>query len=496
MKTYKGYVCILCFLMLVSALIGCSRFRKIFPEVGPDYVPPKPDVPKTWHQPPDPALVPTKADIQRWWTVFHDPMLTRLIDQASTSNLDLRVAVARVNEARARLGVVRGQQAPVVDVGGSAIQSRTSENLGAPGGTTQTRYSVGLDASWEIDLFGRISRSLEAATAEFQATEEDRIDVMVTMYGEVARTYLLIRSLQARLAAANGNINSQKEVLALTQSRFKHGLATDLDVAQAERVLASSEAEVPPLRIELSRAINTMGVLLGKPPGTFYEELSKVKPTPIPPAQVAVGVPADLLRQRPDIRCAERQLAAQTARIGVATADLYPSLSLTGSLGLGSLNIGDLFNPASLLSSFGPALRWNLFDGGRVRSQIKVEDARTEQALLLYERTVLDALNEVENAMTAFVEQRIQFEAQQRAADASRRSLKLATKLYKDGLADFQNVLDSQRALFLYENQVAEAKGKAAINLVRLYKALGGGWDPKKIESSGEQKPKNTVKTQ
>ena len=169
---------------------------------------------------------------------------------------------------------------------------------------------------------------------------------------------------------------------------------------------------------------------------------------------------------------------------------------MTGSLGLGSLNIGDLFNPASLLSSFGPALRWNLFDGGRVRNQIKVEDARTEQALLLYERTVLDALNEVENAMTAFVEQRIQFEAQQRAADASSRSLKLATKLYKDGLADFQNVLDSQRALFLYENQVAEAKGKAAINLVRLYKALGGGWDPKKIENSGEQKPKNTEKTQ
>lgn len=398
-------------------------------------------------------------------------MLTRLIEQVSESNLDVRIAVTRVNEGRARLGIAVGQQAPVVDVGGAVGRERA-------GGVNQTRHSVSLDASWEIDLFGKIGRGIEAATAEFQATEEDYNDVMITMYAEMARTYLFTRALQTRLKAANGNIESQKEILALTQSRLKHGLATALDVAQAEQVLASSEAAVPPLRIELARSINTIALLLGKPPGTFYELLGEEKPVPVPPLQIAVGVPADLMRQRPDIRRAERQLAAQTARIGIATADLYPSFSLTGSLGVESLNIGALFNPLSRIFSIGPQFRWNVFDRGRIRNQIKVEDARTEQALIIYERTVLDAINEVENAMTAFIEQRIQFEAQFRSLQAARRSLDLSTELYKQGLLNFQSVLDSQRAVFEYENLAAEAQGKAAINIVRLYKALGGGWDP------------------
>jgi multidrug efflux system outer membrane protein len=459
-------------LIFIALLLGCSSL----PMVGPDYVPPQANVPQGWQQPPDPALVPGRAEIKNWWAVFNDPVLTRLIEQISEGNLDVRIAIARVNEARARLGIATGQQVPVVDAGGAVAGERV-------GGVNQTRYSVGLDASWEIDLFGKIGRSVEATAAEFQATEEDRIDVMITMYAEMARTYLLIRTLQTRLKAASGNIESQREILALTQSRLKHGLSTALDVAQAEQVLASSEAAVPPLRIELARSINTIALLLGKPPGTFYEELGAEKPVPVPPLQVSVGVPADLLRQRPDIRRAERQLAAQTARIGVATADLYPSFSLTGSLGVGSLNTGDLFDPASRSFSIIPSFRWNVFDAGRTRNQIKVEDARTEQALIVYERTVLDALNEVENAMTSFIEQRIQFEAQLRSVQAARRSLELSTRLYKEGLSGFQNVLDSQRAVFDYENQVAEAQGKASINLVRLYKALGGGWDPSEIDN-------------
>lgn len=435
-------------------------------------------MPEYWHQSTDPALVPDKASIYRWWTVFEDPMLTQLIEQAADSNLDIKLAVARVNEARARLGVVSGERVPFIDTTGDISRQRGSENGASIGGTTFTRHAIGLDAGWEVDLFGRVSRSIEAAAANLQSVQEDQNDVMVTLYAEVALTYLAIRTHQARLTAASGNIDSQKQVLELTRSRFKHGLATDLDVAQAERILASSEAEVPPLRIELSRATNTIGVLLGCHPGTFYEKLNPVKPIPIPPEKITVGIPADLLRQRPDIRRAERELAAQTARIGIAKADLYPRLSLLGTFGLAAIDSKNLFESGSRAFTFGPTLRWNLFDGGRIRSLVNVEDARTEQILLRYEQTLLNALNETENALTTYIEQKLRLEALERTVVAARRTVKLATGLYKEGLTDFQNVLDAQRALFTSENQLAAARGNAVANLVRLYKALGGGWEP------------------
>ena len=468
---------------LLFMISGCTT-------VGPDYKTPEMQPPEEWQKTEDPSLKPDKTDIREWWKIFDDPMLIRLITMAADSNHDLRIAVSRVNEARARLGIVSGQTAPVVNAVSGGTVDRAGGETGMTDAPTHTRFSAGLDASWEIDLFGRINRSIEAETAELQAVAEDRNDVMVTMYAEVARTYLEIRTLQTRLIAATSNIDSQKEMLLLTQKKLKHGLATALDVAQAERVLASSEAAVPPLRIALNSNINTIGVLMGQAPGHLYEELSQVKSIPSPPSSVAVGVPADLIRQRPDIRRAERQLAAQTARIGVATADLYPSLTLNGSIGIG---FSDMVTGGSTGFSFGPSLRWNIFNREKTRNQIKVEDARTEQALLIYERTVLNALNEVENAMTSFLEQRIQAEAQKRAAEASGRSLKLATKLYKDGLISFQSVLDAQLALFDFENQMAEAQGKASVNVVSLYKALGGGWNPDVIDS-GDHKNKPVKK--
>jgi len=475
---------------LLTALgiaLGCS--------VGPDYVKPSPHMPSEWHAAPDPAVVPGKTIIRRWWTVFGDPMLTRLIEEAAESNLGVRAAVARVDEARARLGVVTGERVPRVGAQGAVTHQRNSENaLGYFG--TETFYSLGLSASWEIDLFGRIRRSVEAAKASYQASEEDRIDVMITLYAEVARTYIDVRTYQARLAAAEANIESQKKVLELTRARFKHGLATDLDVAQAERVLASSEAEVPPLRIELARAVNTLAVLLGQHPGTLHKRLSTPGPIPIPPRQATVGVPVDLLRQRPDIRRAERQLAARTARIGVATADLYPSLSLTGSFGYESIDASDFFDAGSRAFTLGPALRWDVFRGGQVRNQIKVEDALTEQALLGYEQTVLNALNEVENALVAYLEQRIRFEALGRSVDASRRSVDLSTKLYKEGLVEFQNVLDAQRAEFSLQNQLAAARGNSAANFVRVYTTLGGGWDPEEVpgKAASAKEPETNAK--
>jgi multidrug efflux system outer membrane protein len=455
--------------------------------VGPDYTPPEVKVPDEWRLPESALLVPGETDIRTWWDVFQDPMLTELINEAGTSNLDLKVAVARVKEARARLGVARGELLPSVDTSGSATRNRTSENSATPGGVTYDSYTGSLDASWEIDLFGKIRRSVEAAEADYQATEEDRIGVMVTLYAEMASNYLQVRTTQTRLAASIKNIKSQKEVLDLTKTLFKNGLATGLDVSQAERVLASSEAELPPLYNSLNQSINAVALLLAKPPGAVEDRLSKAKPIPTIPAQVAVGVPVDIMRQRPDVRSAERQLAAATARIGQATADLYPSFSIAGSLGLASMETSSFFSGGSRFYSFGPSFNWNLFAGGRIRAQIKVQDALTEQALLTYEQTVLNALNEVDNAATAFFQQRRRVFALMRTVKAARRTVELSVKLYKEGLTDFQSVLDAQRSLFGVDNDLAQARGELVNNLVQLYKALGGGWKPSQASESPEK---------
>jgi len=447
--------------------------------VGPDYVPPEPsdEIPGQFSSIKDPAFKPGKTDLVSWWTVFHDPQLDSLIKRAGEGNLDLAIAVSRVSEARARLGFSKAGRSPQVGFGGDVDRASSFQT----GFETRTVSSVGANVSWELDVFGRVSRQIEAAEASFQASEEDQRDVQVALYAEVARAYLAVRGLQMQLQAANHNIESQKTIVNLTKARESAGLSSQLDVVQSEGVLAASESEVPGLRINLSREINTLGVLLGKNPTALHKELATPKPIPVPPVQVTVGVPGDLLRQRPDIRAAERKLAAQTAMVGVATADLYPQFGINASLGLQQLG-GGIFNAASNTFALGPSMRWNVFDGGRVRSQIKVESARVDQALLLYERAVLNALEEVETAMTTFVEQRVRVEAVERAATAARTALKLATGLYKDGLIGFQEVLDSQRQLFRQESAVATARGQASQSLVLLYRALGGGWDPSKVE--------------
>jgi NodT family efflux transporter outer membrane factor (OMF) lipoprotein len=447
--------------------------------VGPDYVPPEPSeqIYDQFSAIGDPAFKPGKTDLVRWWTVFHDPQLDDLIARAGEGNLDLAIAVSRVSEARARLGFSKSGRSPQVGVGGDVQRANSFQT----GFETRTVSSVGANVSWELDVFGRISRQIEAAEAAYQATEEDQRDVKVALYAEVARAYLAIRGLQMQLKAAQSNIESQRTIVKLTQARHDAGLSSQLDVVQSEGVLAASESDVPGLRINLSREINTLGVLLGKNPTALHKELATPKAIPVPPIQVTVGVPGDLLRQRPDIRAAERKLAAQTAQVGVAEADLYPRFGIDASLGLQQIG-GGIFNAASNTFALGPSMRWNVFDGGRVRSQIKVENARVDQALLLYERAVLNALEEVETAMTTFVEQRVRVEAVERAATAARRALSMATGLYKDGLIGFQEVLDSQRQLFRQESAVATSRSQAAQSLVLLYRALGGGWDPSEVE--------------
>ena len=450
--------------------------------VGPDYQPPKgkesieisaAEYPETRYE---------RTDLSHWWDVFHDPTLTSLIGRAEQSNLDLKRALARMKEARAAVGVVSSGLYPSVDADGSIDWGKQSENINPLATGEQTRYTLTADAAWEIDLFGRIRRSIEAATADYQATLEDHNDILITILAETATTYLQARTLQAQLATALKNIESQRSMLELTEVRYKYGLATYLDVAQATQVLTNTEADLPDIRTELAQNITSLSVLLGEPSEVIRRELRPARPVPLPPAEAAVGIPAEQIRKRPDIRKAERQLAAQTARIGVVTADLYPSFSLTGTLGFASLKTSNLFDSNSGVYGMGPAFRWNIFDMGKIRRQIAVQDARTEQALRTYEMTMLEAIKEIEDRLKGYHEQRIRMKALKHSVQASQETLDMSTKLYKDGLTSFQDVLDAQRSLLFAESALDEARGNTSIQLVGLYKALAGGWATEQAE--------------
>jgi multidrug efflux system outer membrane protein len=470
-------------LLFLAAIIGTLAFGGC--TVGPDYQAPEiSTVPDAWHAAATDGLGEGVAPLQTWWAVFDDDELTSLIERSRISNLSLREAVWRVEEARSLRGVVAGQRVPNVDLGAEAGRSQPSDNgpLGAlapeGGFDAGDLYDVGVGASWELDLWGRVRRQVEAADAEVEASVEDYRDVLVSLFGEVAVNYVSVREQQKRLRLARANVAGQEDTLELTNDRFDAGLVSGLDVAQAESNLANTRSLIPVLETSLQLALNRLAVLLGTTPGALDAELSAEAPIPDEPEAVTTGLPAELLRQRPDIRAAERRLAAQTARIGVATAELYPQFSLTGFLGLQATSAGDLFSSDSINWSIGLPIRWKLFAGGAVRSQIAAEEARTEQLLASYEQAVLLALEEVEGAMVAY-EQEVERRARLgESVDATQRSLDLVLTQYRAGLTDFQNVLDTQRSLLNRQDELAASEGLVIKNLVALYRALGGGWDP------------------
>lgn len=449
------------------SLAGCAA-------VGPDYRPPASSAPAAWHTELGQGLTAEARDPRQlaiWWTTLADPVLTRLITQAINSNLDLKQAVAKVREARARRDLSRAGLFPTLNASGSALRSKSS------GGAAYSSYAAGFDADWEMDLFGGARRSLEAAEADLGASREDLRDVLVSLTAEVALNYLDVRTVQARLNVAGKNLDIQQQTYELTRSRCRAGLSNELALQQARANLESTGAQIPTLRTSLEEAKNRLAVLTGAAPGSVHDLLAAIRPIPVVPATVAVGVPAETLRQRPDIRRAERRLAAQTARIGVATADLYPSFTPTGSIGLEALKAGELFKSASENRSFGPSFSWNIFDAGAIRRNIEVQSAIQEQYLLAYEATVLTALEEVENALTAYAEEQLRRERLTAATDAARLAETLAANKYAAGLVDFTTVLDAQRSLFSYEDQLAESNGTVTADLIRLYKVLGGGWE-------------------
>jgi len=454
--------------LALMLLAGCA--------VGPDYVRPDPPLPAAWQTEPAGFAGATAAPVGRWWDAFGDPELSSLVERATIANRDLAQAAGRVAEAQALYRATRSAQFPSIDGDADVAYQRSSVNALFPGGTDDTLWGIGVSASWEVDLFGRVRRSVEASDARYEGSEDDERDVLISVIAEVAAAYVDVRTVQQRLAVARQNLESQGKIVELTRIRFEGGIASSLDVAQAESIHANTRTIIPPLEAQLARQMNRLSVLLGENPGTLVDELAPPAPIPAPPAELTVVLPVDVVRQRPDIRFAERQLAAQTALIGVATADLYPRLTLLGTFGFDATDAAQLFQGPSRSYSVGPSVRWNVFDAGRIRALIGAEQARTVQALAFYEQTVLLALEEVENALVTYARLQEERDASEDAIKAGTLSLELATALYKDGIVDFQNVLDAQRTLLVFEDQLARVDGSSTQSLVQLYRALGGGW--------------------
>ena len=449
--------------------------------VGPDYVPPDTPSPAAWNADLENGLSAKKVKpdiMESWWATFDDPVLSILIKKGIAENLDLKKARAQLYEARARRGMAKAELFPALKTTGSASRRRSSEESGR--GATSELYTSGFDASWEIDIFGGKQRAIEAAEAKLQASHEDLRDVMVSMTAEVAINYVELRSLQARLSIAKANLDKQKSSLDITLWRNKAGLTTMLDVEQAIYNMEQTRSRIPDLETGLKKAKNRIEVLLGLHSGDLDNILTETKAIPVSPLEVAIGVPADILRRRPDVRRDERILAAQTANIGVASADRFPKFFLPGSIGLEALTPGGLFSSGARISSIAANISWTIFDAGRIRQNIQVQNAKQKQALIQYEATVLTALEEVENALVAYAKEHIRSQSLLEASLAAQRAVEIVSCQYTSGRVDFQILLDTQRTSLSLQDQLAESKGTTTSNLIRLYKALGGGWTPVK----------------
>jgi outer membrane protein TolC len=413
-------------------LAGCA--------VGPDYREPPADLPDVWHQQLVDGLASGDGNLETWWTVLDDPVLLGLIQSAGQGNQDLRLAIGRVEEARARRGIAAAEWFPDVDGAAAyARQQSSGQVLPAPlGGSPMDFYDTGLSATWEIDLFGRLRRSVESSDADLDAAIEDYRDVLVVLYAELATEYVQVRELN----------------------------------------VARTSAFVPALRQGLTASLNRVATLIGTTPNELPASLREIAPIPAASQDALVPIPAELIRQRPDLRAAERQLAAQTARIGVAKAELYPRLRVLGNFNLTATSSANWFEGGAQAWGIGPSLSWNIFDGGRVRSNVAAQEALTSQALASYEQAVLLAVEDVETSLTRFVEEQKRVDELERSSQAAAESVKLVKVLYTTGLTDFQNVLDSERSLFQEQDELANSQGQVTQNLIAVYRALGGGWTP------------------
>jgi outer membrane protein, multidrug efflux system len=511
----------------VLILSGCN--------VGPNYQPPVVKVNAHYGDLAGPAPT-TQASVLTsqppppgaWWAMFNDPELDRLIDRATAGNLDLQAAQSRLRQSRYQLIIAGADEYPEVNADGGYNHARGSKNVKIPAGafgvpstgspsatpaaqlgkmkaapaddvagsppvgpqsplgegglpdTITDVYQVGFDASWEIDVFGGTRRAIEAASDDEAAALEDRNAVLVSLQAEVARDYMALRGDQRQEAIVRENLATQRDTLELTRSRFENGFVTQLDVARQTAEVANTSAEIPPLIASERQSIHDLGILLGEDPEALSEELSVAKPIPPTPPIVPAGLPSELLRRRPDIRRAERQVAAATARIGVATADLLPKFTITGLLGLDASQPKNLFQYQSHYYELVPGVTWPIFDAGKILANVHVQNELERQAVLNYQQTVLTALGEVEDSLASYRTEQLRRLALMDAVTASRQALDLARQQYQQGVIDFLTVLDTQRSLLDAEDELVQSDQAVSDDLVQLYKALGGGWEKDK----------------
>lgn len=455
---------------VAAALSGCA--------LGPDYRPPQAVVPSGWS-----ASLPgvaAHADLAAWWRQFDDPVLDALMLRALERNADLRLAVARVREARAAVGVAGAALQPRLAADASVLRARISEvgRLPIPPGVPNpmTLYQYGFDAGWELDLFGGLRRGVEAAAAEFDAAREGERSALVTLAGEVARHYVELRALQQRIANTRASIDVAREALALAETRARAGLTSEVDALRFREAHAQLLAGLPPLEAALRATSFRLAVLAGEPPAALDDPLAAPRPLPVVAPALPLLLPADLLRQRPDLRRAEREVAAASARVGIATADLYPRVALAGGFGFEARSGALLGTAPSRFWRIGPSVHWPIFQGGRLRARLEAQDARLEQSLVRFERAVLDALEEVEAASVRYVRELERRRELATAIEANRLALELSALRYGRGLTDFLAVLDAQRQFHALRDQQIGSERDALLHLIALYKALGGGW--------------------
>ena len=465
-------------LLVTYFVMGCTT-------LGPDFEKPEALVAEDWIEVDQEKISRQPADHPDWWTVFKDPVLNQLIETARSQNLTLRSAGLRILQANARLGIATGAKYPQVQqLTGSAKQIKISENSADNIPLLEDNFgrnTLDFGLSWEVDFWGRFSRMIESSSAQLQAEVASYDTVMVELTAEVARTYMLMRTLEARIELAEQNVLTQERALQISDVKFRNGKVTELDVQQARTILNKTQALIPNLQTDLRQVQNALGVLLGMLPQDLSELLAEPAPLPIPPAQVAVGMPQDLIRRRPDVRRAEWLLAAQSAQIGVAITELYPHFTLGGSIGVAATDIGgkdmnDLFDSNSVNGLLFAGFTWNVFNYGRLKNNIRFQDARFQQLLIDYQNLVLTAQAEVDSAVVGYLRSHTQAKFLTESAKAAERSVELSMVQYREGSIDFNQVVTTLTQQTEQQDALTAMKGTIATNLVSMYKALGGGW--------------------
>ncbi|MEE4114466.1 MAG: efflux transporter outer membrane subunit [Desulfobacteraceae bacterium] len=470
----------LVWLAMVLIMSGCTM-------VGPDFVKPEAPLRDAWTEIDAPGLGAGQTDYNDWWGVFDDPVLDNLVESAYRQNLSLQIAGIRIYEARAQLGIAVGNLYPQQQSASGALTANKislGDNLPSFDNYFNS-LSLGFDAAWELDVWGKFRRSVQSGVANLEATVASYDNVLVSLTAEVARSYIVIRTLEKRLTIAQENVRLQAQSLYVADVRFKEGAVSELDVTQARMLLADTQALVPQLASGLRQAQNALAILLGVLPGEVKEMLSGPSEIPVAAEGVIVDLPNNLLRRRPDIRLTELRIAAQSPQIGIAKADLYPHFTLFGTIGwrssdatsvAGENSLGDIFSQKSLFWSAGPGFNWDILNYGRIRNRVRVEDARLQQLVVAYKNAVLNAQREVEDAMVAYTQGKDEEALLKESVAAARRSVSISSLQYKEGLVDYQRVLDSQRFLAVQADRLTEVSGQVSSSLVALYKALGGGW--------------------